>query len=121
MTSSNIYFKVVVPEHSAPPDGFELLAPGASIAVRPTWLEDLVSLVTIYRDRQNKKAAKKGKKMKTNFSGEIIKKLMDGFFYPEELAVSGGTSAFAGNAIFESIKRKLNTQLFILHGFFPRK
>lgn len=59
----------------------------------PLWLEEIVSAVGTISHRRNKKAEKRRKPIKSDFTGEIVKKLMDGFFDRHELAIKGGTGA----------------------------
>ncbi|KAH3882380.1 hypothetical protein DPMN_006316 [Dreissena polymorpha] len=105
---------MLIQDNRSPPVGFQLLAPGATIAVRPLWLEEVLSSIDTSSSRRNKRAEKLGKPIKMNHSAEIIKKLMDGFFDPEELGINGGTAAFKVNYIYKSIKRKFDFYLVFI-------
>ena len=63
-----------------------------------------------------RKAEEKRGKKKKNSSEQtrkedhertVIKRLIDGFYDPWDLDVSGGTSSFQGQPVFESLKCKL--------------
>lgn len=86
-------------------NGFVLLAPGATIAVKPLWLHATLASVS-KKKRKNNKETK---------SAEVIKKLIDGFFEPWDLAIKGGTKAFSENPIFKSLRCK--KFFFVLSAF----
>ncbi|XP_053405601.1 uncharacterized protein LOC123566663 isoform X1 [Mercenaria mercenaria] len=86
------------------PDNFHLLAPGASIAVNTLWLHDILSSLTKQRQKREKKADKKGLTIREDRNVEILKRLMDGFFDPWDLAVEGGTASFKDNAVFNALQ-----------------
>ncbi|XP_053387541.1 uncharacterized protein LOC128551127 [Mercenaria mercenaria] len=96
---------VIVEKNRTAPEGFQLLCEGASIAVRPMWLEELLATINKARTKKLKKAARQNRDVKEDESSEIIKRLIDGFFEPSELAVQGGTSVFKDNPVYLSLKR----------------
>ena len=66
------------------PEGYQLLAPGAKVAVPSAWLAEIL---------QSAKPRKKhGKPAQPTESSVVLKKLIDGFFDPWEIAeLKGGT------------------------------
>lgn len=95
---------VVVPPDNPVPEGFERLALGTSIAVRPMWLHNVLSSLGDSRLRREKKAEKKKKHVREDRSCEIIKRLMDGFFDVKDLLIDGGTSAFKNHPVYLSLQ-----------------
>lgn len=62
---------------------------------------------------------RKGKTIETK-SAEVIKKLIDGFFEPWDLAIKGGTKAFSENPIFKSLRCYAEHKLNMDHAMFNR-
>ncbi|CAC5409683.1 SLC39A14 [Mytilus coruscus] len=78
-------------------DGYCILAPGAKIAVNEIWLYGVLSTISKKRDRKAPKA-----KEKAGF--EILKRLIDGFYEPWDLAIDGGTKVFHDSKIFRALR-----------------
>ncbi|XP_062580784.1 uncharacterized protein LOC134242695 isoform X3 [Saccostrea cucullata] len=75
-----------------PIEGYCLLAPGATIAISSLWLHSVLSSLP----------KKKKKPKSTGF--DIIKRLMDGFYEPWDLAVKGGITPFKDSSIYKSLR-----------------
>ncbi|XP_048763984.1 uncharacterized protein LOC125671983 [Ostrea edulis] len=91
--------------NDAIPEVFHLLSPGSGIAVNSLWLNNTLSVISNQRYRKEKKAVKKGKGVRENRDVEILKKkLMDGFFYPWDLAVEGVTAKFQANPVYKGLQ-----------------
>lgn len=88
------------------PENFQVLAPGAPIAVKTLWLHNLLSTLSKQRAKKDKKAEKKGTVVREERGVEVLKRLMDGFFDPCDLAVEGGTKRFIDNPVFKSLQCK---------------
>jgi hypothetical protein len=71
-------------------EGYQLLATGARIAVQSTWLHTVLSTISRGRGRKKREAN----------ANEVIKRLIDGFYEPWDLARPGGTTAFQADPIF---------------------
>ena len=78
--------------------------------MRSTWLHDILATVSRNMDRRKKRAAcaaRKNpdrKKRTIDLDTETLKRLMDGFYEPSELAKAGGTGAFEGDVIYGALK-----------------
>lgn len=99
-----------IADPTAVPDGYQLMAPGATIAVNSLWLHDALASVSRNLDKREKRAAYQKKKnpekkrRNIDLDSETVKKLMDGFYDPWDLAIEGGTKAFENDERFLSIK-----------------
>ncbi|XP_052065407.1 uncharacterized protein LOC127705183 isoform X13 [Mytilus californianus] len=79
-------------------DGYCILAPGAKIAVNEIWLYGILSTISKKRDRR------KAPKEKEKAGFEILKRLIDGFYEPWDLAIDGGTKVFHDSKIFRALR-----------------
>ena len=77
--------------------GYQLLAPTSSVAVKSKWMLDI--LVSLNCSKSRRKAEPE--------LSEIVKRLIDGFFEPWDLAKDGETSTFHDDKIFHVLKCKL--------------
>ncbi|XP_071122689.1 uncharacterized protein [Mytilus edulis] len=78
-------------------DGYCILAPGAKIAVNEIWLYGILSTLSKHRHRKAPK-----EKEKAGF--DILKRLIDGFYEPWDLAIDGGTKVFQDSKIFRALR-----------------
>ena len=79
-------------------DGYQLIAPGAKLAVKSTWL--LSALASVRRQR------KSTLKKKFDINAAIIKHLIDAFYTPYQLCVEGGSSMFTEDKIYNGLQCK---------------
>ncbi|VDI81927.1 Hypothetical predicted protein [Mytilus galloprovincialis] len=73
------------------------MAPGAKIAVNEIWLYGILSTLSKHRHRKAPK-----EKEKAGF--DILKRLIDGFYEPWDLAIDGGTKVFQDSKIFRALR-----------------
>ncbi|XP_076114858.1 uncharacterized protein LOC143082833 isoform X24 [Mytilus galloprovincialis] len=78
-------------------DGYCIMAPGAKIAVNEIWLYGILSTLSKHRHRKAPK-----EKEKAGF--DILKRLIDGFYEPWDLAIDGGTKVFQDSKIFRALR-----------------
>ncbi|XP_063401562.1 uncharacterized protein LOC134685596 isoform X22 [Mytilus trossulus] len=76
-------------------DGYCILAPGAQIAVNEIWLYGILSTLSKHR---------KAPKEKEKAGFDILKRLIDGFYEPWDLAIDGGTKVFQDSKIFRALR-----------------
>ena len=97
---TRLFFQVLISPEQSVPDGFKLIAPGAEIAVKATWLHS--ALASIRQPKRRRDSQRKQSKMETL----IIKRLIDGFYDIYDLAVSGGTTSFQNTPVYKGLKCK---------------
>lgn len=95
------YLQYELKNDESPEEGYSVLAPGASIAVSSLWLHSILS--SLSKKRKQKKS--------TGF--EIIKRLMDGFYEPWDLAMKGGITPFKDSPVHKSLKCKYCRSLYV--------
>ena len=86
--------------------GYCILAPGAKIAVSTNWLDRTLASVSKTKKKQTKGKNPDIPANPSPLGYDIIKRLIDGFFEPWDLAVEGGTKPFQDSVIFKSLRSK---------------